>query len=168
VGGGRDQYDIYVRELSRQSAYGYTYPENTVATTSTSYLEIDNNSTDSIYASKEKDGLHTTIAHEFFHAVQFGYYSLFDAQWWQETTAVWMEDVAYTEVNDYYQYLSSFFNAPTTSLDRFLPFGDLHPFGSVVFVHNLHALFGVAPIRAGWENLGVKKITISVFLMLWL
>jgi len=156
-GGGRDQYDIYVQELSRSSAYGFTYPENASATTTTSYLEVDNNFTDSIYYSKGKNGLHATVAHEFFHAVQFGYYSLFDAQWWQEVTAVWMEDAAYPEVNDYYQYLPDFFKAPAVSLDRFLPFGDLHPFGSAVFVHNLYALFGIGPIRGGWERLNVQK-----------
>ena len=158
AGGGRDQYDIYLRELSRSGVYGNTYPENPEATTSTSYVEVDNNYTDHIYASKGKDGLHTALAHEFFHAVQFGYFSLFDAAWWQETTGVWMEDAAYPEVNDYYQYLPDYFKAPQVALDRFLfGFGDLHPYGSVVFIHNLYALFGVAPIRRGWENLSAKK-----------
>ncbi|MSS72173.1 MAG: hypothetical protein EXS64_11880 [Candidatus Latescibacteria bacterium] len=157
VGGGAGQYDIYIQELSRSSAYGFTYPETTTTPTTTSYLEVDNNFTDKIYTSKGNDGLHVTIAHEFFHAIQFGYYSLFDAQWWQEVTAVWMEDAAYPEVNDYYQYLPSFFDSPTVSLDRFLLFGDLHPFGSAVFIHNLHALFGITAMRAGWERLAAQK-----------
>ena len=35
-----------------------------------------------------------TIAHEFHHAIQFGYYANFDGSWWQESTSTWMEEVA--------------------------------------------------------------------------
>ena len=156
VGGGQDQYDIYIQELSRDALYGATYPENIQATTTTSYIVLDNNYTDPIYSSSGKDGLHVTLAHEFFHAIQFGYYSRFNAQWWQEVGAVRMEDFAYPEVKGYYQYLPSYFNDPTVALDRFL-YGEYHPYGSVVFVHNLTALFGIAPLRQGWERLAERK-----------
>ena len=156
AGGGQGQYDIYIQDLGPQSLYGATYPENILTTTTTSYIELDNNYTDPIYSSRGRDGLHVTLAHEFFHAIQFGYYSQFDAEWWQEVGAVRMEDFAYPEVKGYYQYLPSYFNAPTVALDRFF-YGDYHPYGSVVFVHNLTALFGIAPIRQGWERLAEKK-----------
>ena len=156
VGGGQGQYDIYIQELSGESLYGATYPEDIAATTTTSYMEIDNNYTDPIYTSRGKDGLHATIVHEFFHAIQFGYYSLFDAAWWQEVGAVRMEDFGYHEVKDYYQYLPSYFDAPDVALDRFF-FGDFHPYGSVVFVHNLTALYGIKPLRDGWEKLAAQK-----------
>ena len=46
-----------------------------------------------------------TAAHEFFHAVQFAYDAA-DDQWFMESTATWMEDEIYDDVNDNLQYLS--------------------------------------------------------------
>ena len=44
-------------------------------------------------AAAASDALRVTLAHEFFHVVQFGYYQGLDGSWWQEATATWMEDV---------------------------------------------------------------------------
>ena len=156
AGGGRDEVDIYIREFGSRGFYGIAYPVNNTGLIASGYLEIDNNYTDDIYPSQGLAGLGVTIAHEFFHVIQFGYYSSFDAAWWQESTATWMEDIAYPEVNDYYQYLPDFFIDPTISLDRFR-FRDRHPFGSTVFIHNLNSVFGPSVIRTSWEQLGVQK-----------
>ena len=94
--GGGDEYDVYVIELGvGRSYYGFTHPGTSSATTY-SHLEIDNNYTDPGYKqTRGLDALRVTIAHEFHHAIQFGYYATFDGSWWQESTATWMEEVAY-------------------------------------------------------------------------
>ncbi|MCW2857520.1 MAG: hypothetical protein JWR52_3135 [Marmoricola sp.] len=48
--------------------------------------------------------LEVTAAHEFFHAIQFGYNS-YQERWLLEGSAVWMEDQVYPSVNDYLQYV---------------------------------------------------------------
>jgi len=154
-------YDVYIKNLSLQNAYGLTYPINYPDTITPSYMEIDNNFTDSIYHTKGLAGLHVTAAHEFHHAIQFGYYADFDAAWWQEMTAVWMEDVVYPDINDYYQYLtcsrtySCFFDTPETSLDKFS--GTLHPFGGAVYPHYLEQVYGTTSMRNVWESLMAKN-----------
>lgn len=115
--GGGPEYDLYIVQLGNGGAYGYTYPEEE-GYTSHSYIEIDNDYTDFIY--KETRGLEAlkvSLAHEFFHAIHFGYYEAPDVSWWREASATWMEEVAYPEADDYLQYLDSFLMYPDRSLN---------------------------------------------------
>lgn len=159
---GDELYDVYLRDLSDQNVYAFTYPETRSSVTH-SYMEIDNNFTDSIYRTRGLDGLHVTAAHELFHAVQFGYYADYDSAWWQELTATWMEEVAYNDVNDYYQYLtcarsfSCIFDSPQLALDNFVPFFSLRPFGASVFALHLEQVYGRASIRRSWEVLKERR-----------
>lgn len=153
--GGGLEYDVYIVELGRNGAYGYTYPE-VGGNTSYSYLELDNNYTDSIYRqTRGLDALQVTVAHEFNHAIQFGYYQGNDGIWWQEATSTWMEDVAYPEVDDYLQYLSSFLQRPEKALDSGNRFStDFHIYGASLFAHFLDQRYDRGLIRAIWEELG--------------
>ncbi|MCC7261073.1 MAG: hypothetical protein IT369_00995, partial [Candidatus Latescibacteria bacterium] len=155
--GGGDEYDVYIVQLGSGGAYGYTYPEQG-GTRSSSYLELDNDYTDAIYVqTRELDALHATVAHEFFHALQFGYYQGSDGVWWQEASSTWMEEVAYPEVNDYLQYLSGFLRQPEKSLDSGSGFSaDYHIYGAALFAHFLDQRFGRGLIRAIWEELGYR------------
>jgi hypothetical protein len=63
------------------------------------------------------DVLQVTVAHEFFHLIQFHYLgdinSIPDDQWypniwWLEATAVLVEDEVYDEVDDYLYYIDDF------------------------------------------------------------
>ena len=160
--GGGDEYDIYVVELGRTNVYGYTYPdeEGPTGQTSTSYIEIDNNYLGGVYETSRTKGLgalRVTAAHEFFHAIQFSYYDGQDGIWWQEATATWMEDVAYTEVNDYYQYLRYFFQDPTLSLDKAASSQDYHIFGATIFPRFLSERFDHRVIRRTWENFAQRR-----------
>lgn len=153
---GDDYFDVYIRNLAPESVYGLTYPENFPALTTHSYMEIDNNYTDGIYLTRGLDALQVTAAHEFFHAVQFGYYAdVFDAGWWQELTATWMEDVAYDHVNDYLQYVPFFLDFPAASLDANDRVGTLvlRKFGAAIYGHFLTHVYGAASIRGIWESL---------------
>ena len=154
--GGGDEYDAYVIELNG-GYYGYAYPASNIAETTHSYLEIDNNFTDPGYKqTRGLDALRVTIAHEFHHAIQFGYYAKFDGSWWQESTSTWMEEVAYPHIDDYLQYLTYFLSEPRRALNSGRP-RELHLYGSAIFSFFLDQRYGRELNRLIWEELGQRK-----------
>ena len=153
--GGGDEYDIYIVELSG-SSYGFTHPDAIAATTS-SYIRIDNNFTDRRYQqTRGLDALRVTIAHEFHHAIQFGYYAGGDGSWWQESTSTWMEEVAYPHIDDYLQYLPHFLGEPRHALNSGLK-GSNHTYGSAIFSLFLDQRYSRELNRLIWEELGRRK-----------
>ena len=153
--GGGDEYDVYVIDIGGRY-YGYAYPEKS-GTTTYSHLEIDNNFTDLDYKqTRGLDALRVTIAHEFHHAIQFGYYAGQDGSWWQESTSTWMEEVAYPHIDDYLQYLTYFLSEPQRALNSG-PYGSLHTYGSAIFSHFLNQRYSRELNRLIWEELGQRK-----------
>jgi len=62
--------------------------------------------------------LSTTCAHELFHTIQFSY--SWEAKWWMEGTAVWMENEVFPNADTYTLFsnrLRRFFKYPNKSLD---------------------------------------------------
>lgn len=159
--GGGSEVDIYITDVGRRQNYGITYPITSGAA-GPAYLEIDNDFTNAIFGStficpgfsgsRGNEALRVTLAHEFFHVVQFGYYQGSDGSWWQESSATWMEDLAYPEVNDYLQYVCSFLLVPGRALDSGIPSADFHAYGSAVFTHFLDQRYGTAVVRRIWEE----------------
>ena len=125
--------------------------------TTYSYLEIDNNFTDPSYQqTRGLDALRVTIAHEFHHAIQFGYYALEAGNWWQESTSTWMEEVAYPHIDDYLQYLTHFLGEPRRALNSGRP-GTNHTYGSAIFSHFLDQRYGRELNRLIWEKLKERE-----------
>lgn len=130
--GGSDHYDIYIYELE-SGYYGYVqgedYASNVSASTRgdnefsvekesramTTFMALRNNYDD--FSGFEEEIIEVTAAHEFFHAVQYGYDG-WEAGWLLEATAVWMEEYHYDEVNDCYQFLKEFFESPELSINH--------------------------------------------------
>ncbi|MEK7146552.1 MAG: fibronectin type III domain-containing protein, partial [Patescibacteria group bacterium] len=82
--------------------------------------------------------LEVTMAHEFFHSVQFGYDPGFASTYsginFAEASAVWVEDVVYDEVDDYLNYLESFFNYPDYSIfASIVPDGTLYEYALMIW-----------------------------------
>ena len=154
--GGGDEYDAYVVELNG-SYYGFAYPQTAGAITTHSYLEIDNDFTDPGYKqTRGLDALRVTIAHEFHHAIQFGYYAKFDGSWWQESTSTWMEEVAYPHIDDYLQYLTYFLSEPQRAFNSGV-YRSLHTYGSAIFSYFLDQRYGRALNRQIWEEVGRRE-----------
>lgn len=94
-----------------------------------------------------KDITKVTIAHEFFHTIQYAYFDtslIPDAAWekdiwWMEATAVSMEDEVYDSVNDYINYLGPFFSASYRSFE--INNGS-HEYAMVIFAKYLEAKYG--------------------------
>jgi hypothetical protein len=103
------------------------------------------------------DAARVTAAHEFFHAIQFGYdfYDAFvDGTWnpyWMEISSTWMEDMAYDYVNDYLNYLPFFFGSPWVSLESS---DGLHPYGSCIWAFFLQEKFGIDIMKDIWTKCG--------------
>ena len=118
--GGDGLYDVYISDLPSQFS-GYARPEPVTSGASLpSYIVVENDFIESRSTlEKALDLLRITVAHEYFHAVQFGYDAGEEA-FWLEQSAVWIEEQVYDEVDDYLTYLptfSSFLTEPWISLD---------------------------------------------------
>ncbi|MFC1550481.1 MXAN_6640 family putative metalloprotease [Candidatus Neomarinimicrobiota bacterium] len=153
--GGSSQYDIYIYQLP-SSYYGITYSEEVRGDNEnspsveeynslTSYMAIRNNYEG--FPLPELAALQVTIAHEFFHAIQFGYDG-WEQTWLMEATAVWMEEANFDDINDCYQYMVNWFQVPEESLDKL----SSHMYGSYIFFKYIDEhLGGFETIRKIWE-----------------
>ncbi len=123
LGGGLSgMVDCYIKHLQSGASYyyGLSKPDTAYGKTS-SWIEIDNNFAEAAYSTKGYEALKITTAHEFFHVIHFSYYGTSSSLWWMEQTAVWMEDRAWDDVNDYLYYLGEIFsnrNKPINTNDR--------------------------------------------------
>jgi hypothetical protein len=146
---GKKGMDVYVYDL--KGKYGVTFSSeyhndkkyNTRV--ASSYICIDNNYSSSKGFEKSREECMTvTVAHEFFHAVQYAYNVDADS-WWKEASATWNEDEIYTGVNDYVRYLEKFFSAPQKTLEN-------SGYGGVVFAKFLSENYGgYEIIKRIWE-----------------
>ena len=134
--GGNDKLDVYLADLGSQRLYGYCTsddPQRGAARQVYGYCVLDNNYAASQYGTSHSpiENLQVTAAHEFFHAVQFGYDWTEDV-WLMEATAAWMEDEVYNAVNDNRQYLA---DSPLSSPGLPLDYTDdsFTPYGSWIF-----------------------------------
>ena len=109
--------DVYLAELGQYGMYGYCALEQ--QRTGASYCVLDDDFEG--FVAPPRESLRVTAAHEFFHAVQFGYSTQVDT-WLMEGTAAWIEDEVYDSIDDNVQYLShSALSVPSASLDRIEP-----------------------------------------------
>lgn len=115
--GGDNRYDVYIGNLG-SGFYGYTQFEYEVEEGSnrfSSYMMIDNDYSN--YYSTGINGARVTVAHEFHHSIQGGNY-IFRTEdtFIYEVTSTAMEEFVFDDVNDYYDYMSTYFNSPETPL----------------------------------------------------
>lgn len=111
--GGDGRIDVYLANLGDDGLYGYctTDDPNAIDPGSTyryydfsAYCVVDDDYAEFPPPSNGLAGLQVTMAHEFFHAVQFAYDAAEDA-WFMESTSSWMEDEVYDAIDDNLQYL---------------------------------------------------------------
>ncbi len=153
--GGDPRIDVYIANVG-VGFYGETVPRvanrDGVSLKATSYLEIQSDMT-RVAGEGENPYplLKVTCAHELFHSVQFAYrfpelaeYPQF--VWWMEASAVFDEEFCYDEVNDYYNYLPAFQDAPEVPL--FTPnYNGSIEYGAVLFPIFLEEYFAPAGVR---------------------
>ena len=154
-------YDVYLRDLAPRRLYGLTTSDRLNASSGfphafSSFLEIDNNYTDALYNPyTEIENLQITAAHEYHHAIQYGYNFYFDI-WYAEATSSFYEDELYDNVNQLYNYIPGWFNNSTRSID--LAVGNNATevgagYGRWIFNRYLAERHGIDVVRAAWEKL---------------
>ncbi len=163
--GGDNKYDIYIRHLSG-GLYGTTTPEDNIGGDKyLSYIEIDNSFTKNEgYNTYGINAAKVTAAHEFHHAIQIGNYIYRTADsFYYELTSTALEEFVFDEVNDYYAYMSSFFNQPSKK------FQDNSGYNLAVWNIFLRERFaGATPnigdkiIKRSWENLVQDRAIIAI------
>ncbi len=123
--GGNAENDIYLADVGNDSLYGYCtsdmpLPANPTTWDAWAYCVLDNDySTGQFPTNTPLENLQVTAAHEYFHAVQFGY-DAFEDSWLMEATATWAEDELFDGVDDNLQYLpESPLKKPGQPLDTF-------------------------------------------------
>ena len=155
------EYDVYVHNIYE---YGYTTADRPVVETShddyTSWIEIDNDFTHT--PTKGLDAMRVTAAHEFFHMIQIGYRSytetILSAIFLFESTATWMEDMVFDDVNDYYNYLTNFFEANNNSNISFSTENGEHEYGLSLYHHMLEKKYGYEVLKRMWENFKYNEV----------
>ncbi|MFH1701496.1 MAG: MXAN_6640 family putative metalloprotease [Candidatus Zixiibacteriota bacterium] len=122
VEAGYDKYEIFLVSMMSYGATVYEHPADSPWNDYTSYIMINRNMAN-LPPNDDPEGnvigaQKVTCAHEYFHAVQFGYANdLQNNLWWMEAGATFMEEYLFPEVNDNHAYLPFFFNVPEESLN---------------------------------------------------
>ncbi|GAB2884091.1 MXAN_6640 family putative metalloprotease [Nocardioides pacificus] len=151
--GGTPEFDVYLADTGDEGIYGYCAPEDKLSNRRddfrrTGFCVLDNDFAE--FRLGPEQSLKATAAHEFFHAIQFGYDASEDS-WFKEATATWIEERYATEINDNRQYLRhGQLGRPTLPMDRF---GGLAHYGQWIFIEKLSRTYGVAVVRLIWERL---------------
>jgi len=112
-GNPNGRIDIFIADIGNRGLYGYCQTDEprinrTTYRRASAFCVFDNDFKRSQFptGANRLAALQVTAAHEFFHAIQFGY-DLFEDRAFMEGSATWMEDEVFNAVNDNLQYLLS-------------------------------------------------------------
>jgi len=157
VNGGDARFDVYLTDIGDGGVYGYCATDDPAATGAaakrqvSAYCAVDDDFDPAQFpeASGER-ALAVTAAHEFFHAIQFGYDWREDL-WFLEGTAAWVEDEVYDDVNENVLYLlkASALRHPAVPVDLS---ASGFQYGSWIFWRYLSERFGAAIVRDSWDR----------------
>ncbi|MDP8206939.1 MAG: T9SS type A sorting domain-containing protein [Candidatus Electryonea clarkiae] len=140
---------VYIENLSYY--YGSSHPLSSSGTGVPGYIRCENDFAESVFSTHGIDALKVTLAHEFFHLIQFGYrldpFQLGLYEWF----STWMEDIAYENVNDYIAYTDVLFENPESSLIRT---NGIQEYAASVFIHLVSQGYGNDIINMIWEEFG--------------
>ncbi|TFB11068.1 T9SS type A sorting domain-containing protein [Candidatus Marinimicrobia bacterium MT.SAG.2] len=149
------EQDVYIQQLSGQF-YGFIVSDQFEDTVNTSYIMMDNDYVESSYFSRGLDGMRVTAVHEYFHSVQLAYNFRSQDRWFFELASTWFEDVGYDEVNDYVNYIGSYYR--TTSRSLFSSNG----FSAAIFGKFLEENYNIGIMRSIWEFIVDNSATTSI------
>lgn len=161
---GDPDYDVYVEDMPY---YGYTAAsgradqgaqsgdnENSPGIIERnawhSYLSLENDYYG--FPCPLLDCMKVTAAHEFNHAIQFGY-DVWEETWLMEATATWMEDEVYDHVNDNLAYLPLYFGDPDHCLSNTYPYHPHREYGTWIFMRFISEHYGgQSTVKGVWEH----------------
>ena len=157
--GGNDKFDVYLAQIGDEGLYGYCAPERKKPGfdwVADGYCVLDNDYRREFPLRRPMDSAEVTAAHEFFHAIQFGY-DYGEDVWLLEATATWMEERVFDDVNDNRQYLpAGQLVDPLTPLDYFTS-GESQAYGNWVFFEFLSKSFGNGVVKQIWNKAAASE-----------
>jgi hypothetical protein len=151
--GGDSLYDIYLTEnpgLTTPEAPSNQYPGRPAYS---SFIQLGH---DLRYPARYGDDplpfLKASVAHEFFHAIEFAYRAYSSSEhtyWWFEACANWAEEHVFDDLNDVYYSLPGYLSRPYLSL-----YNTPGPFiyGAWLWPEYLDERFGTAFLISCWEK----------------
>lgn len=164
-GNPRQVYPIYCKRISIYGSTlllyelaekeGINYVTEIEINTDFSFVNYEDVDDDIV---RDSLAIAVTSAHEFNHSLQSGYRlwenetgSSFADIWFIESSAVFMEEVLCPQVNDYLQYLPSYFRDADQSMNN--SDGSWRDYGKVVFEILLGQRWGKNITRRIWEEI---------------
>ena len=143
-----DTIHIYIGNLAK-NIYALAHP-NFV-------MELRNNYNGFLdaYDTMPELAIRVTVAHEFFHFIQFTYYDTDNYSSFPfiyEASAVWMEDEVYPQIDDYLQYIPTFYKNIDKSLLTSYPDVWYSRCLWFKYLKNREG-FGLPVIKSMWDNL---------------
>jgi hypothetical protein len=155
--GGDERYDVYLQSLLQDGIFGYCAPETVVGDNPNTEFEEENAATSFFVVENDMQEdtrgnslgqLFTTAAHEFHHAIQFGF-DINDEKWMYEATATWMETLAAGDDEDATPYVAGNFQSPE------ICFGDksgTYVYGHWLFLQSIADVHGMDVVQELWQN----------------
>lgn len=143
--------DVYLGNLRDLGLYGYCAPDGPSSSRQqTAYCALDSDFGG--FPRSPDASRSVTAAHEFFHAIQFGYDVAEDA-WFMEGSAVWMEDQVHDSINDYVQYVArSPISNPTVPVDQDTADDRLRVYGAFTLFTYVSQRFGAGAVKEIWGD----------------
>ncbi len=154
MGSGNGKTDIYLSQIGGE-LFGYAAPDpgqtskaHPLPRRLHGYLVLDNDySAFEFPGTKPLNDIEVTLAHEYNHILQFAY-DAYQDPWFAESSATWMEDQVYNEINDYLRYVRRWvhrFDTPLTT-------SSIKEYGSAVWNEWLAHRYGVSIVRKAWAD----------------
>lgn len=152
--GGDGRFDVYLADLGARGLFGYCTPERRVPgerSVASGYCVLDNDFAREQFGTAPRRSLRVTAAHEFFHAVQFGY-DFREDPWLMESTAVWVEETFADAADDNRRYLRfGALRRPWVPLDTYSNAGYAQ-YGNWAFWEFAERRYGPGLVRAVWRR----------------
>ena len=154
---GGNPYDVYLQNLGGGTlkTLGETFSDAAITATSySSYIILDNDFSSAEFGSTytSLQLLQVTAAHEFHHAIQYGYNFFFE-DWYAEATSTWMEDEVFDSVNQLYDYLPAYFQNTKFRIDTPPDINTGGGYGRWIFNRHLAELHGTGIVKSIWQRL---------------
>jgi hypothetical protein len=156
---GNSKTDIFLKNIDKFGLYGYAATDpGQRGPRRYSYLVVDNDYKNFQNYPNPLLPLQVTMAHEYNHVIQFGYDVNLQG-WHYESTATYIEDKVYKDINDYVLYMGEWVNRTEEPL-TLTPAKTIKVYGSAIWNHFLASEFGDAVVELSWR-LGAKAKNFS-------
>lgn len=141
--------DVYLAQIGDRGLFGYAAPDppprQSCKRSCFAYLVLDDDYSPAEFGYPDPAiPLAVTVAHEYNHVLQFGI-DTFQDTWLFEASAVWAEEKAFPDANDYLFYLPSLAATPGTPITKPGGGGGNRIYAAAVWNHWLEAGGGYGP-----------------------